>query len=150
MGFLSALFPGADAAGTVVEKGLGIIDKAFYTEQEKAQDARLAKKAMVDEYLRWLEATSGQNRARRALAMLVAGLWSFTWLVSLLLDVAAPWVSSEVSNELRQSSEVLKGAASDMNVMFGMVMTFYFAMRPANGIIDAFKAKHTQPKGDQS
>ena len=150
MGFLKALFPGADVAGNVVEKGLGIIDKAFYTEQEKADDARRAKKAMVDEYLRWLEATSGQNRARRALAMLVAVLWAFTWFLALLLDVAAPWVSSEVSNELRQSSEVLKGAATEMSTPFGVVMTFYFAMRPVNGLIDAFKAKHTQPKSDQS
>ena len=144
MGFLKALFPGADAAGAVVEKSLGMIDKAFYTDQEKAEDARRAKRAIMDEYLRWMEATSGQNRARRALALLVASLWAFTWILSLLLDVLAPWLSPDISNEVRQSSAVLKDAAGEMSLMFGMVMTFYFAMRPANGLIDAFKAKHTK------
>ena len=149
MGFLKALFPGADVAGNVVEKGLGMLDKAFYTDQEKAEDARIAKKALVDEYLRWLEATSGQNRARRALALLVASLWAFTWFVSLMLDVIAPWISPDISEEIRLSSSVLKSAASDMTVMFGMVMTFYFTVRPAAGLIDAFKAKHTKPKEDK-
>ena len=40
MKFLKALFPGADVAEKVVTSGMNMIGKAFYTDQEKAEDAQ--------------------------------------------------------------------------------------------------------------
>lgn len=147
MKFLKALFPGADEGTKIIEKGFDLFDKVFYTDQEKAEDARKAKSALVGEYLQWLQATSGQNRARRALALLVAALWAFTWILALLLDIAAPWVPGSISMELRESSDAVKDAAGDITPIFMLVMTFYFTLRPVSGAIEAWKAKHTKPEG---
>ena len=96
MGFLStvtsALFPGPAAAGQVIEGATNLIDKAFYTKQEQAEDAAKAKIQAVEHYLKWIEATSGQNRARRLIALVVTSLWAMTWVLSFFLALAIPWI----------------------------------------------------------
>lgn len=60
MGFLKALFPGADAANKVIDATTKGIDKLFYTAEEKADDKARAKREAAAMYIKWMEATSGQ------------------------------------------------------------------------------------------
>ena len=129
MGILSALFPGPAAAGKVLEGATTLIDKAFYTDQEKAEDATKAKQKAMDQYLHWLEATSGQNRARRAIALVVTGLWAMTWVFSFFLGLAQPWVPAVYSERVQQSIEQLQAAGGDIGTPFMLVLSFYFGSR---------------------
>ena len=146
MGILSTLFPGPAAIGKVVETGAGLLDKAFYTQQEQAEDAAKARAALADQYIRWLEATQGSAVARRLIALIIVSLWSTTWLAALLCEVAAPWVAPDVVPQLRTSGEALRAAAGEMNTPLGLVLAFYFTMRGISYIGDAVsKAKgHAQ------
>ena len=135
MNFLKALFPGADAANKVIDATVSGIDKLFYTDEEKADDKAKAKQQAAAMYIRWMEATSGQNRARRAIALTVTALWAATFLFALCLDVAAPWVPAGSQEALRQSTAALRSGANDMSGPFMIVLGFYFGQR----MLDAFK-----------
>ena len=135
MGLLASLFPGADAAAQVANKAFGVLDKAFYTDQEKAEDKQAAKREAASMYIRWMEATSGQNRARRAIALVVTALWAATFAAALLCDVAAPWVADESREALSASAKALRDGAGDMATPFMLVLSFYFGQR----MLDAFK-----------
>ena len=135
MGLLKALFPSAAAGETVVNAAVKGIDALFYTDQEKAEDKQRAKQQAADMYIRWMEATSGQNRARRAIALVVTALWALTFAAALLLDVAAPWVPASAQEALRASTDALRGGANDMSGPFMIVLGFYFGQR----MLDAFK-----------
>ena len=137
MGFLSALFPGTAAAEKVVGAAASGIDKLFYTEQEKAEDKQAAKREAASMYLRWMEATSGQNRARRAIALVVTTLWASTFACALVLDVAAPWVPQAYQSALQASTAALRDGAGDMSGPFMVILGFYFGQR----MLDAFKKK---------
>ena len=135
MGWLKALFPGPAAAESAISAAAKGIDKLFYTDEEKAEDKAKAKAAAADMYIRWMEATSGQNRARRFIAVVVTLLWASTFACALLLDVAAPWVPSDSQEALRASSAALRDGAGDMSTPFMLVLGFYFGQR----MLDAFK-----------
>ena len=129
MGILSALFPSADVAGSVFKGATKLIDDAFYTDQEKAEDAVKAKQAAFNQYLKWMEATSGQNRARRAIAVVVTGLWATTWVLSLLVQVLRPWVPEQVQSSLQESGQALIDSGGDINGVFMIIIGFYFGGR---------------------
>ena len=141
MGILSALFPGPAAAGKVVETAANVVDKFFYTKQEQAEDAAKAKQAVFDQYLRWLEATSGQNRTRRAIALMVSGIWGATWVLSFGVELARPWVSATYQQQLHDTAVSLQGAGADINPVFMIVLTFYFGHRLVGEFIQTKKEK---------
>ena len=138
MGLLSALFPGPAAAETAINAAVKGIDSIWYTDEEKAQDKQKAKQAAADMYIRWMEATSGQNRARRAIALTITALWASTYASAILCDVAGPWLPADVAARLATSAETLRSGAADMNTPFVLVLGYYFGQR----MLDAFK----QPK----
>ena len=140
MNFLSALFPGPAAAGEVIKQAAKGIDNLFYTDQEKAEDKQQAKREAAGMYMKWMEATSGQNRARRAIALVVTALWALTFLAALVCDVAAPWVGAEYRDALSASAEALRGGAGQMSTPFTLILGFYFGQR----MLDAFRQT---PKG---
>ena len=139
MGLLSALFPSAKVAGEVVKGATDLIDKAFYTDQEKADDAAKAKRQAIEEYLRWLEATSGQNRARRCIALVITALWALTWLLSFATSLATPWVAETYAARLSDTTAALHQAGSDINAPFMLVLAFYFGSRMIGGLVGKAK-----------
>lgn len=135
MSIFSALFPGPAAATKVIETAAKGIDALWYTEEEKAHDKQAAKREAAGMYVRWMEATSGQNRARRAIALVVTALWAATFAAALLLDVAAPWVPAGSVDALRASADALRDGAGQMSTPFMIVLGFYFGQR----MLDAFR-----------
>ena len=106
--FLSSLFDG----GTIA-KG---IDASILTNQEKVQ--------FLIEYNR---ATSGQNLARRFIALTV----TFTYMFFLI----SGWILSFFNMEL--SDFVFRVADENLNASFQIVIAFYFG----SGMIDRARAK---------
>lgn len=144
MGLLSKLFPGADAVGEVAKKAGDILDKSFYTKQERAEDAAKMKLAEGEHYLRWMEATQGQNVARRMIAVMITGLWAFAWFLALLGNIARPWVSSH-AEPLGESIAALQAAAGDMNTPLMLVLGFYFSSRVLS---DHLRNRNKETKND--
>ena len=68
---IGKIFGTDKAAESLINNTSSAIDKLFYTDQEQAEDkARSATEArgMV---IKWMAATSGQNLARRLLALMI-------------------------------------------------------------------------------
>lgn len=78
MGILGSLFGNAKVVDTVadtVKSGVGMLDNAFYTDQEKAADAG----KMMDTWLKIQQTTAGENSirsiTRRVLAWVIMGVY---------------------------------------------------------------------------
>ena len=114
MGFWSTLF----GTGKVVESGLNLIDNAFYTDQEKAEQKRLLLKAYEPFKI-----------AQRLLAVM------FT-VVFLLLVVANITLSLwfDVSDQMQFVDEYL-------SMPMSLIVGFYFAGGAVEGVVDRLKKK---------
>ena len=67
----------ADKALDVVSEGASLLDKAFYTDEEKAEGA----KDLLSMWMRMRESNSIKTVTRRLLAVTFAGLYSLLFLV---------------------------------------------------------------------
>ena len=123
--FLGKLF-GTDKAGEkLVDGATSAIDKIWYTEEEKAEDAAQAKREAAAVYMKWLESTSGSRLARRMIAFMVTAPWALANFVAMVLRASAPFFpeSAEVINA---SASSLTSDASENNTLVGVVLLFYF------------------------
>ena len=124
--FLGKLF-GTDKAGeAIVDGATSAIDKIWYTEEEKAEDAAQAKREAAAVYMKWLESTSGSRLARRMIAFLVTTPWALANFVAMVLRASAPFFpeSAEVINA---SASALTEDAAKNNSLVGVVLLFYFS-----------------------
>lgn len=98
------------------------IDKAFFTDQEKAEWS-----VKVGEwFIKYLNATQPQNLARRILAFMIAGLWVFLVLV---LVCAYPFSEEYAAFVFTVLKDVV-------TIPFAGIMAFYFTthlLRSRNG-----------------
>ncbi|WP_444884682.1 hypothetical protein [Microbulbifer sp. PSTR4-B] len=77
-----ALEKGADA---LIKTG----DALFYTAEEKAQDSDQRNAQVCEFLLQWIKSTSGQNIARRLIALSFTGVYLLLLLVVAILSVRA-------------------------------------------------------------
>jgi len=113
MGFLKRLFASPDVVKTTVDGVYHGIDKAFYTDEEKAEDAAAARavyKAM------WLAAVpSAVNR--RLIAAGVTAMWILIILVMLSAKAAG-------MDEFAAYAQTIM--ADIVAIPFGIIVSFYF------------------------
>ena len=115
------------ASDKVVQEGITLIDKAFYTEQEEATDKQLAidkKDALI---LNWLEASKGANIARRFLAVFVALVWGFFLAFSWLSQQIAVWSGKVDAEKIRLMNEINQPFLDQLTGAQMLVLGFYFA-----------------------
>lgn len=133
--FLGRLFS-SDAA---VEKTVGTIanglDALVYTDEEKAQDAAAQRTQAREMLLKWMDATQGQNIARRFLAISLSMMWGTIYGVQILMSSIAPWVEPDTSKKLMESAAVLGESASQLNGAMMLILAFYFAAPHMSEII---------------
>lgn len=112
MSFWTRLFGDSDTVREIVSGAKAGIDMAIYTEEERA----IAAKDVLEFRLRYMEATNPQNVARRAIALLIVGLWAVLVLIGVLA-----WPVSEAfsSHVFRVLDEVVNQPAS-------LIVAFYF------------------------
>lgn len=140
MGFWSRLWDTPDAiaegARAVIKSG----DALVYTEEEKAEFGQRVR----DWLLKWQQATSGQNIARRLIALMVTGVWLLESVAALALTIWSAF--SPDSEAVSNAAMACWDAARSMALPAGVILTFYFA---PNKIGEAMQ-KYQQARGTQT
>jgi hypothetical protein len=133
-GFLGRLFGSDKAADTIIEKTSKAIDAIVYTDQEKAEDFAKSRTEARGMLIAWLQATQGQNLARRLLAMLIAAVWLVQYLGSWALSIVSIW--STDPDRIRQAATITGDYASSMTGAMMLILGFYFAAPHLGTIVD--------------
>ena len=137
--FWGRLFGSSD----VVKEGVSMIrdagDALFYTDEEKAADAATeraeARKMIID----WMANTSGQNLARRLLAVMITFVWLFMYVFSMVMNLVAVWASHP--EQWRASATVIGGYAEQMNGAMMLILAFYFSAPYMGAIVEKAMGK---------
>ena len=92
----------------------------------------------------WMEATQGQNLARRLISMAITGVWLMQYVVAqIAMSVAIFW--SEQKGPLTELATLNMKSADDMGSAVMLILAFYFAAPHmgdfAQAVVGRFKAK---------
>lgn len=145
--FLGKMFGTDKAAASLIDNVSKGIDKAWYTEEEKAGDKAQAVKEGNAVYMEWLRSTSGSRLARRFIAIVVTLIWSAQYLMSLVMATAAPWFEDEKTiTAMMKTSEALTANGEQGNAAFMIILGFYFLGSKADALIQGAVDKFAKKK----
>lgn len=125
MGILGQIFGTEKAISSVVDSVSAGLDKLVYTDEEKADAAAAERSEARKMVVSWMEASKGQNLARRLIALSITGVW----LGSILAGQVAASVAifSDDPSRLHKLSELMAKSANDMSSAVMLILAFYFA-----------------------
>ena len=123
--FFGRIFGTEKALEKIIDSASSGLDKLIYTDQEKAADAAKATTEARAMVVSWMQATQGQNLARRLISLSVTFVWLSQFLVAQGLHVAAIWAADP--SKLASSADVLLKGSSQMNDPVMLILAFYFA-----------------------
>lgn len=149
MSFWGNIFGTSEATSKVIDTVANGLDKIWYTDEEKSDDERAGRREAGEFLLGWMDTTKGQNIARRALAILLAGIWSGMFVATLLLKIVAVWVTDAVIHaNLLTSAEMISEDIDQMTGAMMLILGFYFAAPHLDKIVGGAMAKfgREQPK----
>ena len=139
MSFWSALWGKSD----IVKEGIGMLrdagDALIYTDEEKANDAAKSVTEARQMVVAWMQSTSGQNLARRLLAVAITFVWLSMYIVSMLMNVVAVWVIN--GSDWISSASIVGSYADKMNGAVMLILAFYFAAPHMDKIVDSAMSK---------
>ena len=125
---LGRIFGGKKASEALVDSGLSIIDKAFYTKEERAEDHLKARIQAAEAVTAWLQVSGGPNLARRFIAMGIFLMWFLLWGISVVIDIATIFVADVIIREtMDQVVGRTRAYANDINAEMLLVLGYYFA-----------------------
>ena len=104
-----------DNVKTVVDSAMDIVDKVFYTKEEKAEN----RQKVMDYYLEYQRITSPQNRARRIIAFTVTGLFTLLLLTGVIANGLG---SIEFAKYIFETIDI------NVRKPFEYVLIFYFGV----------------------
>ncbi|PKR56330.1 hypothetical protein [Thalassospira lohafexi] len=143
--FFGKLFGTDKALGGIVDGVANSLDKLVYTDEEKAEDhaksVTEARRMVVD----WMAATSGQNLARRLIALAITGVWLGMYLLSVMANMIAVFV--ETDDKLVELSIIARNSANDMGSAVMLILAFYFAAPHMGDIASAALGKMKTDRG---
>ena len=142
MSFWGKLFGTDEAIKSAVDAVKEGLDALVYTDEEKAVEAAKERSEARSMLVGWMEATQGQNLARRLISMLITGVWLTQYIISqLALSIAVFW--TDKAKELNALAQVNTQSANDMSGAVMLILAFYFAAPHmgdfAQAIIGKFK-----------
>jgi hypothetical protein len=141
------------ASDKVLEKGLGIIEKAgdalFYTEEEEANDTNLNMRHKDRILVNWIEASKGSNIARRFIAVLVSLIWSFLFVFSWLTTQLAIFSDTE-EERIKLMTEANEPFLTQSSGAMMLVLAFYFAAPYMGGVVKSALGMFAGNKTDSS
>lgn len=126
-GLFGKIFASSGAAKEIVGTVRSGIDALVYTDEEKAYDAAQERKEARQLLLQWMARSSGQNLARRFIAMIVTLLWVAQYLAILGCSIASVWFPEVYNQRLMETAELLRESAHQTNGAMMLVLGFYFA-----------------------
>lgn len=125
MSFLGRLFGTDEATGKVIDHVSSGLDKMFYTDEEKADEARQARREGQAFIIEWLKSTTGSRLARRVIALMMVAVWLLLYLAALGLQIAAVWV--DAGEPYRASAALIYANIEQMTGAVMLILAFYFA-----------------------
>ena len=142
MSFWGNIFGTSAATEKVIDTVASGLDKLWYTKEEQADDERASRKEAGQFLLGWMDTTKGQNIARRALAILLAGIWSGMFVATLLLKIVAVWITdASIHANLLTSAEMISADIDQMTGAMMLILGFYFAAPHLDKIVGGAMAK---------
>lgn len=146
MSFWGKLFGTEKALAGIVQGARDGIDALVYTDEERAADAakdRSEARAMV---VQWMQATSGQNLARRLISLSITGVWLGMYLLSVFVSMIAVFTNESgavTATKLKEVAAIAQTSAIDMNPAVMLILAFYFAAPHMGDIAKAVTGKFT-------
>jgi hypothetical protein len=135
MGLFGRIFGTAETAKEIVTSVRDGLDALVFTDEERdgaaAKDRAEARGMIVN----WMKTTSGQNLARRFLAMAITMGWLAQYMAANLFAVVA--VFMEEPKAFLAASEVMGSYADQMNGAVMLILGFYFAAPHLSAIVPA-------------
>jgi len=131
MGFFSAIF----GNNNIVKKGIDLIDEAFYTDEEKAEDKMklLEKKSEIK--IEQLKAYHPYKITQRFIALSFIFVFLFIMLNGIIAQLYGIVDIQNVKNALKFANEMWLGE------IVLIIITFYFEGGTIEGILDKRRQK---------
>lgn len=140
MSFWGKVFGTDEAIKGAVSAVRDGLDALVYTDEEKAVDAAKERSEARSMLVAWMEATQGQNLARRLISLAITGVWLLQYLVAqFAMSIAVFWV--EAADKLNALAKVNMQSANDMGSAVMLILAFYFAAPHMGSIVEAFVAR---------
>ena len=126
--FLGRLFGTEKALEGVVNGVTKGLDALVYTDEERAADSAADRSEARRMVVAWMQATQGQNLARRLIALTITAVWLLQYLLAQAVSAVAIFVDGpETVQRLNDLVEVMRDGAAQMNGAVMLILAFYFA-----------------------
>lgn len=130
---IGKIFGTDKAAAAMIDNVSMGLDKLVYTSEEKADAQAEAITEARQMVIKWLAATSGQNLARRLLALMITAIWLLQYLFMVLMSIVSVWVQDSAG--FVASAHVMGGYAETMKGAVMLILAFYFAAPHMGSIV---------------
>jgi hypothetical protein len=131
------------ALGASIDAVRSGLDALVYTDEEKATDAAKERSEARSMVVGWMQATQGQNLARRFIALTVTLIWAAQYVIAIVLDAAIPFTAEPTQVVLSQTADAIRSGGEQVTGAFMLVIGFYFAAPHLSSIVggamDKFK-----------
>ena len=161
-GALGAIFGSPKTMGKIVNSAIKGIDALKYTAEEKAHDAAEERKAAAERKMKYelqraeiayraqeqivsyMEATQGQNMARRFLAIGMFLTWLAIEATSVTLGVASAFVDNPTA--VLQAAGVVGEAIEGVDQYLLLILAFYFGAPHLSSLLDTLADRRLSRK----
>lgn len=137
MSIFGKIFASEKAIDKSIDAVVNGLDKLVYTSEEKAEATAKARTEAQGILIDWLKNSSGQNLARRWLAMAITSTWLGQYLGGMAFALVSVFVRNiEEANRVLAASGILSGYANEMSGAVMLILGFYFAAPYMGTVID--------------
>lgn len=144
MSFWGKIFGTDEAIKSAVGAVKDGLDALVYTDEEKAGDAAKERSEARSMLVGWMEATQGQNLARRLISLAITGVWLFQYVVAQIASSIAIFWDTKAA-QLNELATLQLKSADDMGPAVMLILAFYFAAPHmgdfAKAVIGRFQTK---------
>lgn len=113
------------------------LDALVYTDEEKASDAAKERSEARSMLVGWMEATQGQNLARRLISLAITGVWLLQYIVAQVASALAVFFT-ESAGQLNALAALQLQSADNMSPAVMLILGFYFAAPHMSDIVKSF------------
>lgn len=136
---------GTDKAITrMIETGGNLVDKLYYSDQEKAEDAHALRRETANQIVEWVRSSQGERLARRFIAMMIISMWGLMWLGTALTLLVGVWIHQDeggLYQRLIETSNLMGGFASDISAEVMLILGYYFAAPQIDKFVEPIAEK---------
>lgn len=146
-GLFAKIFGGSKVAEQIIDLGAKGLDKLVHTSEEKSDEARQAAREAWEQVVGFMEATKGQNIARRFLAILTMLVYFGLYVLGAVAIVTSAFLNPGtieapgLKESFVEAYGHLRAAAQDIETVAMLVMAFYFGGPHVKEIMSVLRRK---------